>query len=295
MSNPELNLNFSGDVPINGAPESQAKQKKPWLAAVLSFIWPGLGQIYAARPLRGIAISLLLALVNLTLFQTKAFQIPVGFLAFLVVGIPLLCAIAIDAARQATRQNASPMPNAGWTAKNISAAVVILAANAFSARNGLPATSKPFKVPSASMCPTICEGERIIADMDAYKRNPPRPGDLVMLNTKFDNSLYIKRVIAAGGDIVKQGKLGEILVNGHPLPPLTICSKPPTPTSEGMTINFDPVTVPAGSFFVVGDNLANSLDSRTLEFGFVSVDQMRGRPLYLYWSPVLSRIGCKLR
>jgi len=46
---------------------------------------------------------------------------------------------------------------------------------------------------------------------------------------------------------------------------------------------------------VVGDNLANSFDSRTPEFGPVRADMIRGKPLYLYWSPDLHRIGCTLR
>jgi len=38
-----------------------------------------------------------------------------------------------------------------------------------------------FKVPSASMCPTICIGERIAADMHAYKSKAPLRGDLVLI------------------------------------------------------------------------------------------------------------------
>jgi hypothetical protein len=90
----------------------------------------------------------------------------------------------------------------------------------------LPASSKPFKVPTASMCPTICEGERIMADLEAYKDRPPEPGDLVMLEINPGKPLFIKRVIAVGGDIVKQGSHGEVLVNGIPIPQPTICSSP---------------------------------------------------------------------
>jgi type IV secretory pathway protease TraF len=52
---------------------------------------------------------------------------------------------------------------------------------------------------------------------------------------------------------------------------------------------------PQGTFFVVGDNLANSFDSRIPEFGPVSADMIRGKPLFLYWSPNLRHIGCPLR
>jgi signal peptidase I len=108
----------------------------------------------------------------------------------------------------------------------ISTTILILAGGVFTSRIGLPASSKPFKVPTASMCPTICEGERIMADLEAYKDRPPEPGDLVMLEINPGKPLFIKRVIAVGGDIVKQGSHGEVLVNGIPIPQPTICSSP---------------------------------------------------------------------
>jgi hypothetical protein len=46
---------------------------------------------------------------------------------------------------------------------------------------------------------------------------------------------------------------------------------------------------------MIGDNLGNSFDSRIPEFGLVPLDEIRGRPLFLYWSSKLSRIGCPVR
>jgi signal peptidase I len=236
-----------------------------------------------------------LTVVNLIVFRTKIFQVPAGLFVWVVVAIAVLTAVAVDAARQARCRSNPQAPNSRWTVVMVSTIILILAVGFLTSRIGLPASSKPFKVSTASMCPTICEGERIVADMEAYKDKPPEPGDLVMLEINPGNPLFIKRVIAVGGDIVKQGSHGEVLVNGIPIPQPTICSSPRMPTSEGMTINFAPVTVPAGSFFVVGDNPTHSADSRVPGFGFPNADQMRGRPLYLYWSTVPSRIGCKVR
>jgi len=116
---------------------------------------------------------------------------------------------------------------------------------------------RAFRVPSGSMCPTICANERIIADIAAYKNGAPQRADVIMLSTKFSDALFIKRVIAVGGDTVKQGTAGEILVNGNPLPSISICGKPETGgQSEGEEdIKFDTVKVPEQSFFCGGRRL----------------------------------------
>ena len=155
-----------------------------------------------------------------------------------------------------------------------------------------------YRVSSGSMCPAICEKERIIGAMDGYWRSEPRRGDIIMMKHATSEGLFIKRVIGVGGDFVSTSE-GQILVNGKPLAiplPEKGCGNPVVSTAaKEEPVPFDPVKVPASSFFVVGDNLPNSYDSRIQGFGFVTLDQVRGRPLFIYWSPNSSRIGCPVR
>jgi hypothetical protein len=58
---------------------------------------------------------------------------------------------------------------------------------------------------------------------------------------------------------------------------------------------FKSTRVPEGTFFVVGDNLGKSFISRIPEFGSVVSEQMRGKPLFLFWSSGHSRMACPAR
>jgi signal peptidase I len=157
---------------------------------------------------------------------------------------------------------------------------------------------RAYKVSSASMCPTICENDRIIAATDAYFGGGPQRGYVIMMKHATSQALFVKRVIGVEGDIVSV-RPGEISVNGQPLVEPKYAggcggtSSKPRPYDD-LELYGD-VKVPKSSFFVVGDNLANSFDSRFRGFGLVTLSQVRGRPLFIYWSVNASRIGCSIR
>jgi signal peptidase I len=158
---------------------------------------------------------------------------------------------------------------------------------------------RAFRVPSASMCPTVCENERVLASMDVDPAKPPVRGQVILFAHRLGetNSLLFKRVIGIGGDEVS-GKNGTILVNGKAssyVQPRPVCGHPiDAPRGLQELPSFDAVKIPPGYFFVVGDNLLNSYDSRFSEFGLVSSEELRGHPLNIYWSSENSRLGCAI-
>jgi signal peptidase I len=160
---------------------------------------------------------------------------------------------------------------------------------------------RAFVVRSNSMCPTICERERVFANLAAYSTHPPRRGDVVIFDYLSEgNSVpYVKRVIGIPGDTISADSDGKILVNGKrfPIPPeKSVCGKPatePDPYSE--PVLFPATKVPEGSLFLVGDNLGRSFDSRYPNFSSVRVSQVRGKLLLIYWSSGSGRIGCSVR
>jgi signal peptidase I len=157
---------------------------------------------------------------------------------------------------------------------------------------------RAFRIPSNSMCPAICEDERLFASMDAYEKKPPVRGDVVLIRTRNGPALFVKRIIALEGDVVSQLD-GKILVNGKPAEfPVdqVVCGAPVLGAqSEDYFPPFPNTTVEKDSYFVVGDNLPNSFDSRFAEFGRVRKGDVQGKPLLLYWSPGKSRIGCRIK
>ena len=106
-------------------------------------------------------------------------------------------------------------------------------------------------VPSASMEPTLQEGSFIFG-LRIFET--PTVGDIVVFEK--DNTLQIKRIAAGPGDQIE-------------LTTLEYMDSLPIPNWS------DPfLTVPAGHFYVLGDNTQNSYDSRYWEDPFIAEEQI---------------------
>ncbi|MFN8641842.1 MAG: signal peptidase I [Candidatus Binatia bacterium] len=151
------------------------------------------------------------------------------------------------------------------------------------------------KVPSGSMLPTLQLGDQVLVTPLRYGvRLPllgwlarwadPRPGDVVVFAGPHDASQdYVKRVAAVGGELVEV-RAGQLFVDGAPRP--LPGWPPPAPAADSQllarTDNFGPIAVPVGKLFMLGDSRDRSIDSRV--WGFVDVDDVRGRAAAIYWS-----------
>jgi signal peptidase I len=154
-----------------------------------------------------------------------------------------------------------------------------------------------FRVLSHSMEPTVMSGDCVIVDMWYYRSHEPQRGEVVMFRFPEDiRRDFINRCVAIPGDTIEiRGK--QVLLNGNPLTSDDAASRDGAKIDQesGTTPGWNSIPrleVPEGSCFCLGDNRERSLDSRY--WGLLSYELLRGKPLAVYWSKDLSRVGTRL-
>ena len=157
-------------------------------------------------------------------------------------------------------------------------------------------TSHTYRIPSSAMEPTLrcgkpgqgCTGssdDRIIVPRFLFK-NAQR-GDLIAFKTPplarvrcGAGGIYVKRVVGLPGERIGE-RSGTIVLNGRRL------REPYVERARRDSQTYAPRGVRAGTYFVLGDNRAQSCDSRI--FGPVPKGNVIGRVVLTYWPP--TRIG----
>lgn len=156
-----------------------------------------------------------------------------------------------------------------WAAAIILAAAVAIFADKFLIVNA--------QIPSGSMENTIMPGDRIIGNRLSYAFADPERFDIIIFRYPDDESqLFIKRIVGLPGETVEITD-GKIYIDGSAEPLDDVETKEPTSGT------FGPYKVPEDSYFVMGDNRNNSLDSRFWENTFVSRDEILGKAVFRYW------------
>ena len=153
-----------------------------------------------------------------------------------------------------------------------------------------------FKIPSGSMEDTLAIGDHLLVNKFIYgtkvpftnksiiKVRDPRRGDVIVFEYPEDPSKdFIKRVVGTPGDVV-EGKDKKVYVNGklYENPHEVHKEKDTIPKEMNPRDTFGPVTVPADSYFMMGDNRDRSYDSRF--WGFVKREKIKGLAFIKYWS-----------
>lgn len=186
-----------------------------------------------------------------------------------------------EAGRAEARRNARVRSTIEWVAVIVGALVVALVVKTF--------LFQAFYIPSASMEPTLTEGDRVLVNKLSYDLHDVNRGDIVVFELTPDDvgpdgiKDLIKRVVGLPGDIIET-RDGVVYVNDRRLeePYLAegmITGDPATGNNPGIARQ----TIPAGMVFVMGDNRSNSHDSRYADRGPIPVDSIVGRAFVIVW------------
>ncbi len=120
-----------------------------------------------------------------------------------------------------------------------------------------------------SMSPTLDDGQILIVN----KMAEVKEGDIIAFY--YNNKVIARRVVATGNSQVSIDVFGTVSVNGKELSEPYIENK----TLGQCNLDF-PYSVPAGSYFVLGDNRDIAMDSRLSEIGVVTEDRLIGKVVF---------------
>lgn len=275
--------------------------RRPWLAVLLTFLTPGLGHVYSGRLARGVILLITLwALIVVVSSLSLAAPNPLLRMATLGLLALVYLLIVADAWRTASRARSAfeVRPYNQWY---VYVGVVVVVGwvlqpsfHSWVKRNIVHA----FHIPSESMSPTILPGDYLYTVPKLS--GTVRRSDIVMYEE--NGTRFLQRVVGLPGDTLEM-RDKVLFVNGQPqdepyvrhidregnpsMPDMLwqqefLLSSYETEAYQPSRDRWGPVVVPAGQYFILGDNRDNSYDSRY--HGFVQRHQLRGRPAWIYFS-----------
>jgi|CXWL01.1.fsa_nt_gi signal peptidase I len=252
----------------------------PLRAFLASFFVAGLGYVYVGRIDLGIAVVIgtiaLLAIPGWTrlILEPWAIYVIVLVTLLMTIGIPIhTVRLAIQHRNDPPKRYNSKSAYVFWTV------CVLTLLNAIVENRGRFLGFEPFRLPSASMSPTLEPGDVFIIDSWRYQQGPPAFGEIVVFDTPSNpGSKYVKRIVGVPGDRVEIRE-GVLFRNDQPVTELYL-HQPRANGGYGREIAA--VDLGPSEFYVLGDFRDNSKDSRM--WGPIPRNHIYGRVEYIWFS-----------
>lgn len=131
---------------------------------------------------------------------------------------------------------------------------------------------RPIKIEGNSMYPSLKHGDWVLINRAAYIFLKPKRGDIIIFDLENQNRKYmIKRIIGLEAETIEI-KFGRVYINNYLLSDFY--------PNYFISNNFYKRIVPQNSFFVLGDNIRISIDSRYREVGFINKKHIIGKIIF---------------
>jgi len=277
---------------------------RKWVNVITSTLLPGLGHFLSKRKVSAVgwfltssAISAIAAFLFLLPYTQSILPAIVAW----SIRFFLWLLIAVDSCRK-------PIPRLSFRAwAGALLAIIVLPIVLFCAR---AVSFKTFSIPTAAMTPTLMgnrktadgqtvNGDSIIVNRWSYRGRSPRRGDVIVFKTdaiamaareRFrvpSNDLYVKRVVGLPGERILI-EPPSIFVNGNRVAEPKILENlfnqtnaPPGLSMGALGVQGNEVQLGPDEYYVVGDNVLNSLDSRY--YGPIKSGHFVGKVLGVFW------------
>jgi len=264
------------------------RPRKPWLALVLGIVHSPIAFAYVGRGFLGIALVALEIALAAAAGWTGVLQSIVvywGLLSVLVVIMTIGIFAPWIIARGQTRSYELRWYNRWYWYLAIAVALALPLQYAFANKESLFGFGT-YRVPSASMAPTIGAGDYVLADTRPQTVASLRAGDIVVTaSASQPRQLFVKRIVGMPGQHVVVGE-GGLTIDGVVQDRSHMQGSDMLPPEA---MKFIDVTLGANEFYLMGDNRANSRDSRSE--GPYRRSDLRGKATTIWYSSEWWRLG----